>query len=192
MNERLCFLSAAELRTCIVRKDVSPVEITRAVLERAERLQPELNCFITLCGDEAMAAASKAEREVMSGQPQGLLHGIPFTVKDLVNTKGVRTTFGALPYKDNVPDHDAVAVARLRGQGAILVGKTTTPEFGTKCLTDSPLFGRTATPGAACVRAAAQAAARRWRLPVALRPWRLPATVAARPEYRPPATVWLA
>src|SRR5207253_2858241 len=66
-----------------------------------------------------------------------------FTVKDLVNTKGVRTTFGAVPCKDNVPDHDAVAVARLRGQGGILVGKTTTPEFGTKCLTDSPLFGRT-------------------------------------------------
>jgi aspartyl-tRNA(Asn)/glutamyl-tRNA(Gln) amidotransferase subunit A len=143
MSEELCLLPAAELRARVVGKEVSPVEITRAVLERAERLQPELNCFITLCGDEAMAAAKKAEREVMTGQPLGLLHGIPFTAKDLVNTKGVRTTFGALPYKDNVPDHDAVAVARLRAHGAILVGKTTTPEFGTKCLTDSPLFGRT-------------------------------------------------
>ena len=90
-----------------------------------------------------MAEAKAAERAVMAGQPLGLLHGIPFTVKDIVNTKGVRTTFGAVPYKDNVPDHDAVAVARLRAQGAILIGKTTTPEFGTKCLTDSPLFGRT-------------------------------------------------
>ena len=143
MNDGLCFLSAADLRARIARKEVSPVEITRAVLERAERLQPELNCFITLCADEAMTQARQAEREVMSGQPLGLLHGIPFTVKDLVNTKGVRTTFGAIPYHANVPDHDAVAVARLRGQGAILVGKTTTPEFGTKCLTDSPLFGRT-------------------------------------------------
>src|SRR3954466_12650014 len=119
MGDELCFLSATELRRRITRKDVSPVEITRAVVARAERLQPELNCFITLCGDEAMAQARQAEREVMSGQPLGLLHGIPFTVKDLVNTKGVRTTFGALPYNDNVPDHDAVAVARLRGQGAI-------------------------------------------------------------------------
>src|SRR6266699_3571595 len=132
MSDELCFLSAAELRARVVGKDVSPVEITFAVLERAERLQPGLNCFITLCGDE-----------VMAGRPLGLLHGIPFTVKDLVNTRGVRTTFGALPYKDNVPDHDAVAVARLREAGGVLIGKTTTPEFGTKCLTDSPLFGRT-------------------------------------------------
>jgi aspartyl-tRNA(Asn)/glutamyl-tRNA(Gln) amidotransferase subunit A len=79
----------------------------------------------------------------MSGDPVRLLEGIPFTVKDIVNTRGVRTTFGAVPYRDNVPDHDAVAVARLRAAGAILVGKTTTPEFGSKCLTDSPLFGRT-------------------------------------------------
>src|SRR5882724_8335873 len=143
MSDELCFLSAAELRARVVGKDVSPVEITRAVLERAERLQPSLNCFITLCGDEAMAEARNAEREVMAGRPLGLLHGIPFTVKDLVDTRGVRTTFGALPYKDNVPDHDAVAVERMRAQGAILIGKTTTPEFGTKCLTDSPLFGRT-------------------------------------------------
>src|SRR3954454_7729783 len=143
MSDELCLLPATELRARIVRKDVSPVEITRAVLARAERMQPELNCFITLCGDEAMAEARRAEREVMAGGPLGLLHGIPFTVKDIVNTKGVRTTFGAVPYKDNVPDHDAVAVARMRAEGAILIGKTTTQEFGTKCLTDSPLFGLT-------------------------------------------------
>src|SRR4051812_30697210 len=143
MNDDLCFLSATELRASIDRKEVSPVELVSAVLARAEALQPELNCFITICGDEALAAAREAERKVMAGEPLGLLHGIPFTVKDIVNTKGVRTTFGAIPYKDNIPDSDAVAVARLRAQGAILIGKTTTPEFGTKCLTDSPLFGRT-------------------------------------------------
>src|SRR3954462_3025295 len=143
MSEELCFLSAAELRARIGRKDVSPVEIVSAVLERAERLQPELNCFITVCSEAAMAEARRAERAVMAGEPLGLLHGIPLTVKDIVNTRGVRTTFGAVPYRDNVPDHDAVAVARLRGAGGVLIGKTTTPEFGTKCLTDSPLFGRT-------------------------------------------------
>ncbi len=143
VSEELCLLPATELRGRIVRKEISPVEIVRTVLARAERLQGELNCFITLCGDEATAQAKQAEREVMAGQSLGLLHGIPYTVKDLVNTRGVRTTFGAVPYQDNVPDHDAVAVARLRGQGGILIGKTTTPEFGTKCLTDSPLFGRT-------------------------------------------------
>jgi aspartyl-tRNA(Asn)/glutamyl-tRNA(Gln) amidotransferase subunit A len=143
MSEDLCHLTAVELGARLARKDVSPVEATRAVLARAERLQGELNCFITLCGDEAMARAREAERQVMAGEPFGPLHGIPLTVKDIVNTKGVRTTFGAVPYKDNVPDHDAVAVARLRAAGAILIGKTTTPEFGSKCLTDSPLFGRT-------------------------------------------------
>jgi aspartyl-tRNA(Asn)/glutamyl-tRNA(Gln) amidotransferase subunit A len=117
--------------------------VTRAVLARAERLQPKLNCFITLCAEEAMADARDAERKLMAGEPLGLLDGIPVTVKDIVNTKGVRTTFGAVPYKDNVPDQDAVAVARLRQHGAILIGKTTTPEFGSKSLTDSPLFGRT-------------------------------------------------
>ena len=80
---------------------------------------------------------------MMTGEPLRLLEGVPFTVKDIVNTKGVRTTFGAIPYSANVPDHDAAAVARLRAAGAILIGKTTTPEFGTKCLTDSPLFGST-------------------------------------------------
>src|SRR4030095_12717644 len=79
----------------------------------------------------------------MAGRPLGLLHGIPFTVKDIVNTRGIRTSFGAQPLRENVPAEDAVSVARLRAQGAILVGKTTTPEFGSKCLTDSPLFGRT-------------------------------------------------
>lgn len=143
MSTDLCFLSATELRERITSKKVSPVEIVGAVLARAEALQPELNCFITLCGDEAMAAAREAERKMMAGEPLGLLHGLPVTVKDIVNTKGVKTTFGAVPYKDNVPTEDAAAVARLRAGGAILIGKTTTPEFGSKCLTDSPLFGRT-------------------------------------------------
>jgi aspartyl-tRNA(Asn)/glutamyl-tRNA(Gln) amidotransferase subunit A len=143
MSEDLCFLSAAELRDRMISKEISPVEVTRAVLARAEALQPELNCFITLCGEEAMSEARAAERKVVAGEPLGLLHGIPVTVKDIVNTRSVRTTFGAVPFRDNVPDHDAVAVARLRAEGAILIGKTTTPEFGSKCLTDSPLFGRT-------------------------------------------------
>lgn len=143
MHDDLCFLSATELRARIGRKEISPLEVTRAVLARAEALQPELNCFITLCGDQAMAEAREAERKLMAGEPLGLLHGLPVTVKDIVSTKGVKTTFGAVPYKDNVPAEDAVAVARLRAEGAILIGKTTTPEFGSKCLTDSPLFGRT-------------------------------------------------
>src|ERR1700738_4727093 len=143
MSDDLCFLSAVDLRQRIGRKEISPLEVARAVLAQSERLQGELNCFITLCADEALAQARDAERRITSGEPPRLLEGIPFTVKDIVNTEGVRTPFGAVPYANNVPDHDAVAVARLRAAGAILIGKTTTPEFGSKCLTDSPLFGRT-------------------------------------------------
>lgn len=143
MNEELCFLPATRLREAIVRRELSPVELVQAVLRRAERLQAQLNCFVTICHDEALREARAAESALMRGEPLGLLHGIPYACKDLVNTRGVRTTLGSTLYATNVPDHDAVAVQRLRAQGAILIGKTTTSEFGAKCLTDAPLFGRT-------------------------------------------------
>jgi aspartyl-tRNA(Asn)/glutamyl-tRNA(Gln) amidotransferase subunit A len=136
-------LPASALREQIAAKKVSPVELTDAVLARAEKLQPVLNCFITIAADQARAGARQAEDDVMQGKALGLLHGIPFAAKDLVNTAGVRTTFGSLHHDDNVPKEDAVAAARLKQAGAILFGKTTTPEFGHKALTDAPLFGRT-------------------------------------------------
>jgi len=143
MTDDLCRLPASVLREKIATKQVSPVELTEAVLARAEKLQPVLNCFITLVGDQARAAARQAEDAVMQGGTLGLLHGIPFAAKDLVNTAGVRTTFGSLHHDENVPREDAVCAARVKSAGAILFGKTTTPEFGHKALTDAPLFGRT-------------------------------------------------
>jgi aspartyl-tRNA(Asn)/glutamyl-tRNA(Gln) amidotransferase subunit A len=143
MSDDLCRLSAAELRARIAGRQLSPVEVTRAVLERIDRLQGELNCFITVCADEALRDSRRAEAIASAGGELGLLHGIPYTAKDLVDTAGVRTTYGSLLFRENVPARDAVAVARLRHAGAILVGKTTTPEFGAKGLTDAPLFGRT-------------------------------------------------
>jgi aspartyl-tRNA(Asn)/glutamyl-tRNA(Gln) amidotransferase subunit A len=136
-------LPASELRTKIAAKEISPVELMRAVLGRVERLQPVLNCFITVIADHAMLAAQDAEAVVMRGDKLGLLHGIPYAAKDLVNTAGVRTTFGSLLHEKNVPKEDAVAAARMKQAGALLFGKTTTPEFGHKALTDAPLFGRT-------------------------------------------------
>lgn len=135
--------SAVELGKLIKAKSVSPVELVRATLDRAERLQPTLNCFITLCGDAAMDAAKAAESEIMAGRYRGPLHGIPYAAKDLVDTAGIRTTYGTLAYKDHVPAQDAVAVARLKQAGAVLFGKTTTPEFGSQSITRSPLFGDT-------------------------------------------------
>jgi len=143
MTDDLTRLPASELQQKIAAKAVSPVELMKAVLARADKLQPVLNCFITLVPELALEAAQRAEDEVMQGKPLGLLHGIPYAAKDLVNTAGVRTTFGSLLHEDNVPKEDAVATARMKQAGAILFGKTTTPEYGHKALTDAPLFGRT-------------------------------------------------
>ncbi len=136
-------LSASSLREKIAAREVSPVELTETILARADKLQPVLNCFITVAPEQAMTAAHAAEDAVMRGDTLGLLHGIPYAAKDLVNTAGVRTTFGSLHHEYNVPKEDAVATARMKQAGAVLFGKTTTPEFGHKALTDAPLFGRT-------------------------------------------------
>jgi aspartyl-tRNA(Asn)/glutamyl-tRNA(Gln) amidotransferase subunit A len=146
MPDDICTLAAQELIPLIQGRKISPVEIMKEVIARAERLQPRLNCFITLCADEALGAARAAEKALMSGKAQGPLFGIPYTVKDLVNTKGIRTTYGAVPYGNNIPREDAVAAERMKAAGAILIGKTTTPEFGTGPLTQSPLFGKTSNP----------------------------------------------
>ncbi|MGH7110251.1 MAG: amidase family protein, partial [Stellaceae bacterium] len=137
------FIPAAELAVMIRNREVSPVEVIAATLARIEESQPVLNAFITVAADAAMNAAREAERAVMQNAPLGPLHGVPLAVKDLVPTAGLRTTWGSLIFKDHVPDEDAVAVARLKRAGAIIVGKTTTPEFGQQCLTEAPLFGRT-------------------------------------------------
>ncbi|HWN15646.1 MAG TPA: amidase, partial [Candidatus Dormibacteraeota bacterium] len=133
---------ARQIRT----KEVSPVEAVEATLRRIDALQPTVNAFITVTADEARDAARRAEAAVMAGHRLGPLHGVPFSVKDLLFTTGVRTTMGSLIFADQVPVVDAVPVRRLRETGAILIGKTTTPEFGHKPLTDSPLFGATRNP----------------------------------------------
>ena len=146
MTADLAFTSAAELARLIAGRQVSPVEVVDGVLDRIERSQPVLNAFITVCAEEARAAAKGAAATVMRGEALGPLHGVPFAVKDLVNTAGVRTTLGSVALAENIPAGDSPAVARLKAAGAILVGKTTTPEFGHKCFTEAPLFGRTANP----------------------------------------------
>lgn len=142
MNE-LAWLSAGESARLIRERKLSPVELVSATLARSEQLQPQLNCFITVCAQAALAAARAAEARQMRGEALGPLHGVPFTVKDLIATAGVRTTYGSLIFEHHVPERDAIAVARMKAAGAILIGKTTTPEFGQKGLTEAPLFGRT-------------------------------------------------
>ncbi|HME97895.1 MAG TPA: amidase family protein [Methylomirabilota bacterium] len=137
---------ALTLARRIRTKEISPVSVVEAVLQRIEALQPTVNAFVTVTADEAREAARRAEAAVMAGERLGPLHGVPFSVKDLLFTRGTRTTMGSLIFADQVPTEDAVPVRRLREAGAILIGKTTTPEFGHKPFTDSPLFGATRNP----------------------------------------------
>jgi aspartyl-tRNA(Asn)/glutamyl-tRNA(Gln) amidotransferase subunit A len=142
-DDQLAFMPATELAAAILARHLSPVEVTRAALDRINRSQPTLNAFITVAEAEAMARAHEAEAKLMRGDAVGPLHGVPIAVKDLIPTEGIRTTWGSLIFRDHVPDADAVVVTRLKQAGAIIVGKTTTPEFGQQCLTQAPLFGRT-------------------------------------------------
>jgi aspartyl-tRNA(Asn)/glutamyl-tRNA(Gln) amidotransferase subunit A len=147
MNQTdLCYTSATELARLIRTKAVSPVEVTRAVLERIERVNPIVNAFCTLTADAALEAARAAEQAVTSGAPLGPLHGVPISIKDLNLTKGVRTMMGSCIFEHRVPDADTAFVPRLWKAGAIMLGKTTSPEFGWKALGDSPLTGITRNP----------------------------------------------
>ncbi|MBI2160590.1 MAG: amidase [Candidatus Rokubacteria bacterium] len=142
----LCYTPATQLARLIRAKQLSPVELTRAVLERIERLNPVVNAFCTLTSDAALQAARAAEQAVMQGGPLGPLHGIPFSIKDLHFTRGVKTMSGSFIFAERVPEVDAPFVRRLHAAGGIMVGKTTTPEFGWKAIGDSPLTGITRNP----------------------------------------------
>ncbi|WP_274628161.1 amidase [Arvimicrobium flavum] len=141
----LADMTATAMAAAIRAKEVSPVELTEAVLQRIDD-RSDLNAFITVTGDQALAEARAAEDRVMKSDELPPLHGVPYSVKDLVNTAGVRTTMGSRLFENNVPTSDAVSVARSKAAGAILVGKTTTPEFGHLQAATSPLFGRTLNP----------------------------------------------
>jgi aspartyl-tRNA(Asn)/glutamyl-tRNA(Gln) amidotransferase subunit A len=146
-NDELCWMSAAALAAAIKRKKLSPVEVTRAVLDRIERVNPRLNAYVTITDDQAIRDARAAERAVgKRGARLGPLHGVPFSTKDLVITKGVRTTFGTRFYADHVPTEDAPMVARMKAAGGIQLGKTNTPTFGWIGATHNLLFGVTRNP----------------------------------------------
>jgi len=142
-DDGLATKTAVGLKTLVQAGEVSPLEVVDAVLARIESAAAGLNCFITVCAEQAREQARRATERLARGEPCRALEGLPFSAKDLVDTAGVRTTFGSLIHRDNVPRTDAVAIGRLRAAGAILVGKTTTPEFGHKAFTDAPLFGET-------------------------------------------------
>ena len=148
MATGLEWTSATELAKLIRRGKLSPVELVDALLARIDRVNPSVNAYCTVSSDEARAAARDAEAAVRAGDELGLLHGVPYSLKDLTPTRGIRTTMGSMIFEHNVPDADGLLVQRMRAAGAILLGKTNTPEFGCKPLTDNRLFGATRNPWA--------------------------------------------
>jgi len=146
MSSDLCALTATELVDAFRRKTLSPVDVTAAVLKRIEALNPVFNAF-NLVSENALSEARASEARWRAGQPKGLLDGVPVSIKDLLLTQGWPTLRGSKTIDPKGPwNDDAPATARLREHGAVLLGKTTTPEFGWKGVTDSPLTGITRNP----------------------------------------------
>ncbi len=139
-------LPAGELASRIRAREMSSRDVVEAFLTRIQALDGQVNAFALLDAEGALKAADAADNALASGTAVGSLHGVPVSVKDLVATRGMVTAFGSHAFADNVPAEDAEAVARLRAAGAIIIGKTTTPELGHKVLTDSPAYGYTRNP----------------------------------------------
>lgn len=148
-NEELCFATIAELRAALVGNEVTSAELVAIHLARIDRLNPRLNAYVTVLYDDAQRAAEDADVRRRSGALLGPLDGIPVSVKDIEPMAGVRHTMGLKPMADNVATTDAIHIQRLRAGGAVILGKTNTPEMGHKGTTDNLLFGPTSNPHAA-------------------------------------------
>ncbi|HLQ76640.1 MAG TPA: amidase, partial [Terriglobia bacterium] len=147
MDADLTKKSCVELAELIHSRAVSPVELVEAHLRRIDQINPSLNAIVTLAPD-ILDRARAAEADLISGKEVGPLHGLPLTVKDTIDTQGLRTTSGSRLRANDVPDHDAPVVTRLKAAGAIILGKTNTPEMAIPYETDNPVFGRTNNPHA--------------------------------------------
>ena len=146
LGSEICFLTATQLTAHMRAGDLSASEVMQAHLDRIERTNPGVNAIVTLTPETAMREARAADNALARGEKVGPLHGLPVAHKDLVPTKGVRTTFGSRVFADFVPEEDALIVERLKGAGAISVGKTNTPEFGAGSQTYNEVFGETLNP----------------------------------------------
>ncbi len=142
----ICHMSALTIAEAIKTKKLSPVEVMDAILQRIELINPRVNAYCTVVAESARTEARQAEDKVMRGEKLGPLHGVPVSIKDLVFTKGIRTTGGTLMYDNFIPGQDAIVVERLKAAGAIIVGKTNTPQSGWVAITDNFIFGPTLNP----------------------------------------------
>src|SRR5438132_10815855 len=147
MSRELCFSTAIELARRIRAREVSVTEVVQAHLAQIERVNPRVNAIVTLTAERALDEARAKDAALARGDARpGPLFGLPIVHKDLVPTRGIRTTYGSPIYRDHVPDEDALIVERLRAAGAVTIGKTNTPEFGAGSQTFNEVFGRTLNP----------------------------------------------
>jgi amidase len=142
----VCFLSAVDMARLIRTKQLSARDAVAAHLAQIERVNPKVNAMVTVVAELALAAAAKADEKQARREPLGPLHGLPVAHKDLLETRGIRTTFGSPLYKDNVPTENDIVVERMERAGAITIGKTNTPEFGAGSQTFNTVFGATRNP----------------------------------------------
>lgn len=140
------FRSATNIADAIRQKQISAVEIVQAYLEQIERVNPHINAVVQLVADRALDEAKAADRLTASGEPLPPLHGVPITLKDSIDTEGIVTTYGTVGRKEFIPEHDATVAKRLRQAGAIVLGKTNTPEFTLGGEIDNPVYGKTFNP----------------------------------------------
>ncbi|MGE4650051.1 MAG: amidase family protein, partial [Myxococcota bacterium] len=145
-DPELCLLPARDLAARIAKREVSCTETMSAFLERIEALNPAVNAICTLDPEAALRAAREADHASVSREEAGPLHGLPVAIKDLVEVAGMRTTYGSPLMRDHVSEHDALFVQRLREAGALVIGKTNTPEWGAGSHTVNPVFGLTRNP----------------------------------------------
>ena len=166
MSSELAYMSAVELSRAIRSRQVSSVEVTELFYQRIERLDPQLNAYLALCPEQAMADARAADDAVARGWALGPLHGIPISIKDLEMSKGIPTTLGSALFRDRTPDIDSIVVERVKAAGAVVLGKTNTPEFGQSGTTENMVsdpcrnpWNTDRTPGGSSGGAAAALAA---------------------------------
>lgn len=144
--QEICNLTAVDMAAKIRNKELSAMEVMEAHLEQIDAINPKVNAIVTLHPELGLAGAEAADNALARGENPGILHGLPTAHKDLVPTKGIRTTFGSRLFMDNIPDHSSLIVERMQSAGAITIGKTNTPEFGAGSQTYNEVFGETLNP----------------------------------------------
>ena len=145
-KEDICFMPAIDMFDAIRRQELTSIEITETIIKRIEKINPITNAYCTTTFDLAREMAREADDKVKKGEKLGLLNGIPASIKDLNPVKGIRTTYGSKIFENHIPDYDDIAVQRLKKEGCVILGKTNTPEFGFKGVTDNLIFGYSRNP----------------------------------------------